>query len=244
MTTPVGATSAFRIIRDAMHNAGLLALGQDPNSDQLAAYTYRLNDVINVEQTQGLKLWLQEDMPITLSPGVGGPSNPYSLGPSGNVVMTKPTRIAKIGNYYIDVNNNRRPVDLISKSQYSTLSNVIQGGPVTSIYVDKQQSSLNVYTWYVPDVTAATGLLHVLVQQQVTNIVSITDNMDFPVEWMMFLSWALADEICTGQPQAIMDRCSARSGAYRTLLQDWDVEDTDTTFSPDQRYGRGGSRFR
>jgi hypothetical protein len=204
-------TTAYRVICNAMQNAGYLATGDEPSSEQVATYMNRLNDFINYQQTKGLKLWLQEDFAISLTAGVGGPGNPYSLGPTGNIVMTKPLRIPDSGNYYLDVNNIRRPVNVLAKVDYSLLSNVYQGGPITSIYVDKQQITLNVYTWYIPDTIAAMGSLHVLLQQQITNVVSITDNMAFPLEWFLYLHWGLADEICTGQPQTIMDRCQQRA---------------------------------
>jgi hypothetical protein len=234
-------TTAYRVICNAMQNAGYLAQGQDPNSDQVAKYMNRLNDFINFQQTQGLKLWLQEDFAITLTAGVGGPGNPYSLGPSGNIAMTKPLRVPDTGNYYLDVNQISRPINLLAKTDYATLSNVFQGGPITSIYVDKQQLSLNVYTWYIPDAIAAQGTLHVLLQQQVTNVISVTDTMAFPLEWFIYLHWGLADEICTGQPQAIMDRCERRAMMYKEALEAWDVEDASTIFQPDFRVSVGSA---
>jgi len=77
------------------------------------------------------------------------------------------------------------------------------------------------------------------VQQQIANFTGLYDTIDFPQEWMMALRWGLADDICTGQPQAIMDRCKANAGMYRTALEDWDVEDTSTRFTPDSQT-RGG----
>ena len=61
---------------------------------------------------------------------------------------------------------------------------------------------------------------------------------------MMGLRWALADELSTGQPQAIMDRCERKATAYRQALEDWDVEDAPTSFTPDQRALYATSSFR
>jgi len=78
----------------------------------------------------------------------------------------------------------------------------------------------------------------------VTNFISVTETMNFPIEWRIALRWGLADELATGQPQAIMDRCQGRALAYRTMLEDWDVEDASTRFTADTRgYGFMG-RFR
>ena len=91
-----------------------------------------------------------------------------------------------------------------------------------------------------PDATAATGTGHLIIQQQVTIFTNLTDTISFPEEWRMALRWGLADDICTGQPQATMDRCEKRAGTYRTMLEDWDVEDAATSFAPDQRIGQAG----
>jgi hypothetical protein len=155
--------------------------------------------------------------------------------------MTKPLRIQQ--GYYLDQFQIRRPIYPLSWDEWLRLSTVYQTGPLTQFFVDKQQTSLNVYTWLIPDTTAATGTMHLLTQQQVTNPINLTETMNFPDEWGAALVWGLADEICTGQPQAIMDRCLQRSAQYRMMLEDWDVEDAPTSFAPDQRmgaYSRGG----
>ena len=75
-------------------------------------------------------------------------------------------------------------------------------------------------------------------------MVMLTDETAFPLEWSMGLRWGLADELATGQPQAIMDRCERRATAYREKLEDWDVEDAPTSFAPDQRVTYATSSFR
>ena len=64
----------------------------------------------------------------------------------------------------------------------------------------------------------------------------------FPVEWFQALRWGLADELCSGQPQLIMERCERKAMMYRDLLEDWDVEDTSTRVTPDMS-GIAPSRF-
>ena len=57
MTTPISFNTPDRVIRFAMDNAGLLQDGDSPSSEQYAKYMPRLNDMINVWQTEGIKLW-------------------------------------------------------------------------------------------------------------------------------------------------------------------------------------------
>ncbi|MBV5322725.1 MAG: hypothetical protein JZU60_02685 [Ilumatobacteraceae bacterium] len=226
------------IINDAYFDAGLTQEGQIPNSEQIVMGMRKLTDIVNLFQTQGLKLWLMEDTAVSLVAGTGT----YTFGPAGSMVMAKPPRV--IDAYYEDANHIRRPLIPLAWNDYTRLSQINQQGQVNSYFVNKQQTQLSVFFWLIPDALAATGMAHLVLQKQVTNFITLTETLNFPIEWRIALRWALADELATGQPQAIMDRCQARATAYRLMLEDWDVEDAPTRFTPDSRsqYATGGFR--
>lgn len=236
MTAPAFSNTPYRLIAFAMEDAGLLQAGDEPSSEQYAKYLLRLYDLINLMQTQGLKLWLQLDQSITLVAGQAS----YTMLPGGNVNITRPLRALQ--GYYLDTNNIRRPLVPLSRDEYTRLSVTTTQGAVNSFFTDKLKDRLTIYFWLTPDATAATGTAHLLIQQQVTNPISLTEDIAFAPEWALALRWGLADDICTGQPQAIMDRCAARATAYRTALEDFDVEDTGTQFQPDRQGSGGGFR--
>ena len=243
MTTPASFNTPVRVITFAMRDAGLLQEGDNPNPEQLAEYSQRLNDLINYACTQGLKLWVNQDLPIPLTAGKGT----YTIGPTGDVVMAKPMRV--ISGYYNDTSDptspTRRPIFPMSWADWLSLSNVATLGSISQYFEDKQQTLISVSFWNTPDsFTAANGTAQLLVQNQITNFTGITDTMNFPNEWYMALRWGLADEICTGQPMDIQQRCKMRADHFRTALEDWDVEDASTFFKPDSRGGNAGSRFR
>ena len=241
MTTAASFATPDRIIRYAMVDAGTLQRGDDPGSDLIAEYTNRLNDLINLWGTQGLKLWTLTDQSITLTSG----TQAYTLGPGGSIITTKPLRA--IQGYYIDSSNNRRPIYPLSWDEWLRLSNVTNTGPISQFFIDKQLANLVVRFWLTPDATAATGTAHLLLPQQITNFTCVTDTMNFPQEWFLALRWGLADEICSGQPQATMNRCSERAAMFRQALEAWDVEDAPTRMQPDTQgggWGYGASRFR
>lgn len=237
-TTAASFPTAERVIQFAMQDAGLLAEGDEPNSDQLATNLVRLNDMVNLWQTQGIKLFLLEDISIPLVQGQGL----YVVGPAQGVNMTKPLRGLQA--YFLDQNNIRRPLVALSWDEWMRLSQINQQGSISSYFIDKQATFLNVHFWMPPAAADATGTGHILFQTQVTNYVSITDQTAFPQEWFIALRWGLADEISTGQSQAIMQRCQQRAVAYRTALEDFDVEDTTTQFAPDQRQTYNAQSFK
>lgn len=242
MTTPTDNTPNA-IITDAMVDSGLLMLGEDPSGEQLAQNMRRLRDLINAWQTQGIKLWLNVDTAVTL---VAGQAT-YSFKPSGDVNMVKPLRVIE-GYYLYTTSQTRRPIYVMSWRDYLTLGQAgtiaANRGAITQYFVDKQQSELDVTFWLCPDTNeAANGTAHVLLQTQVTQFTGLTDTMNFPLEWRMALHWGLSDEICTGQPDSIVQRCAQRAMMYKGILEDWDVEDAPTQIQPDPRMNMGG-RFR
>ncbi len=237
MTAPA-VNTPVSIITDAYLDAGLIARGETVDGDLIVDGMRRLTDLINLWQTQGLKLWLNVDTSVPLVAGTGT----YTLGPGSDVDMAKPLRVIEA--YYLDSNNIRRPLVPLAWNDYIRLSQVTTQGALNSYFVNKKQTELSVFFWLIPDATAATGTAHLLLQTQVTNFISVTETMNFPIEWRIALRWGLADEICTGQPETIMARCQSRAEAYRSMLEDWDVEDPATRFTPDQRAGQQSYSFR
>ena len=232
--------TAYGIIDDAMHDAGKLQEGQRPNSEQLASNLRRLNDLVNLWQTQGLKLFLQEEITVPLAVG----QSLYVLGPSGPaVVMPKPSRMLQ--GYVLNTSNIRRPLVPISRDEWERLSQVVgNNGTINSYMVDKQAYSLNLNLWPAPDSVEVLNTAVFLTQIQANGPVFLTDASSFPQEWRIALRWGLADDISTGQPDSIMARCAQRALAYRSALEDWDVEDAATMFNVDSRFYNTQGKFR
>lgn len=243
MPGPVTFNTPLRMVTYAYRHAGKLDQESDPTPTQLANGLNLLNDLINYEQTQGLKLWLDQDISIA-APILAAGTALYTIGPTGTVVLAgKPLRVLQ--GYYVDSSNNRRPIEPpMAREEYYRLSNVTSQGPITSYYVDKQQNTLNVYLWNTPDAEAALGTVHLIVQTQITNMVSLTDAVSFPQEWFLYLQWALAEQLSTGQPVTIINRCEQMAARYRSALEAWDVEDPATRFVPDSRMMQDRGRFR
>lgn len=237
MAGPILNNTSDRIIRQAMREAGLLEKGSNPTSEDYAEYLPRLNDLVNFYQTGGLKLWLNEYVTIPLVAGVGT----YVFGPGG--ILTAHREMRVLEGYYTLPNGVSRPLIPLSWDTYYSLSNQTAEGAVNSYFANKQQLNLIVKLWLVPDATAAQGVANFVMQVPVTNQINLTDQMNFPTEWFIALYWGLADEICTGQPFEIVSRCKEKAFVYKTALEDWDVEDAPTNFTPDPQKGGYSSRF-
>jgi len=252
MTTASAAaapSTCYQVICDGMKDAGKLGEGREPTGEQLAENMRRLNKYVNYLQTQGAILWVQEDVALK-APVLQAGKNAYTFGPLGDVTsISRPRRIIDSG-YFLEPNSlSKRPLSMISRNEFNTLSTTVQQGTITSYYVDKQLQvpstpglSMVVNLWMTPNAQAALGEVHLVVDGQIPNFSNLTDTMAFPPEWALCLEWGLADQICTGMPQEVVDRCASKSLSYEAGLLNWDVEDASTTFQPDPRGGYSGKR--
>lgn len=222
------SNSVYGIIKDAMSDAGLLQEGDDPNSEQLSVYMRRLCDIINLWQTGGLKLFLLEERSIDLISG----QFQYTLNNAAGVFPQRNLRVLQ--GRIVDTEGNYRTINPISWQEWNTLQQT-SPGTITSYMVDKRTTSLVVNFWPTPNLQEAANIAVLLVQMQAANPFNLEADVLFPQEWRIALRWALADDICTGQPMAIMQRCQERALTYKEQLESWDVEDASTSFSPDFR---------
>lgn len=233
MTAMTATAIVTKAYQDCQRLARFASLVADQQTDALD----RLNDIINLWQTQGLKLFLDYEHTVTLVASQGT----YSFRSGGDVNVSRPLEVKHVS--YWDSNSVSRPLHPISRQEWSSLSNRTQTGSVNQYFAEKLYDRLNLHLWNVPDSTAAAGTLRVVVRAQADNPATIGANVLFPPEWALALRWGLADELATGMPDAVQARCAQRARAYREALEDFDVENTETYFQPDQR-GLTASRFR
>lgn len=239
MTAPANLNTAERLIRQALKDAGRLQVGDTPSAEVLADCLSRLYDIINTWQTQGLKLWLNTTQSVSLTSGTAS----YTLGPAGSILTLKPLRV--IEGWWVSSDGARRPLTPLSWNEYHRLGNLTSSGSVNSYFVDKQTANLVVKFWQVPDTAAAAGSVDLLLQRQAVSPTELDENVALPIEWYQAVRWALADEMATGQPQLIMERAERKAVYYRSILEDWDVEDVSTRFQVDPlTSGLSASRFR
>jgi len=221
-----------------MQNAGLIESVATASSDQITSMLPRLNDLINVWQTEGLKLWLTRSVTVPLVAG----QPDYELGPSLDVSMARPLRVD--GAWYVTTAGNRRELTVAARKSYRTLPNLTQQGSINTYYTEKLPAKLVVWFWNAPTAAeAAAGSVELDVRSQVTGFDAVTASTSFPDEWALALQWGLADEISTGQPQVIMDRCQQRAQVYKEKLDSFEVEDAPIQMSVDMPisgYGTGG----
>lgn len=226
MALPDYFHTAERIIRQALLDTGRLQFGSDPSPEAYQDARDRLADLIHTAQVDGIKLWLNNLRTVTL------------VADQASYDFASPRELRVVGGWYVLTTGNRRPLNQRSWEDFYGLGDLTQTGVPTDFFVNKQQEQLTVTLWQIPTAQAATdGSVELLCQTQPTAPVELSDELGFPVEWYMYLRWGLADELSTGQPEAIVSRCEKRAAHFKAKLEDWDVEDGSTDFQPNLSHG-------
>lgn len=226
-----------RIITMAYRDAGKLPADADADSTQFLDGMNRLADILYFQQTQGLKLWLLQDLTVPLVAG----QDLYTFGPVGaTTIMAKPFRV-EFGYATSGPEANRRQIDPLSYQDWTRLSNITQHGQVIQYFVDKQLDLMKVHLWLVPDAEQVLGSVHLVMRTKAKHLENLSETMTFPPEWYIALRWALASELATGQPLAIQSRCELFASDYLDRLEGFDIEDVSVQIQADYSQLSGGS---
>lgn len=224
--------TASAIIAKAYADANKLSRGASPSAAQQTDGLDRLNDIINFEQVRGLKLFLEFEAVVTLVAN----QQTYSFMPGGSYSIARPLRILTAA--YWDTQNNVTPLTVMARQDWATLTSRTTKGRPNQFFPERLFDRMNMHLWLVPDTEAATGTVHATLHAQATNP-TISAATGFPIEWVMFLRWALAADLATGMPQEVIARCEAKARDAREVLENFDVEEAQTRFQPNYAIMQG-----
>lgn len=234
--------SIDRMVRMAMFDAGLLEEGADPTPEQQNTNVQRLLDMIQVWQVEGCKLFLLRDVILPLQLNL----STYAIGnASPNLNMPKPLRVEDV--YWRDAaGTQHRDIFRVELHDWVRLPPAQPNSTITQFYEDRQNNWITIKFWNQPGSYDVSGQMHLVLRTiGQGGITSIADTItaNFPIEWAMALRWGLAADLCTGQPDSIVQRCERMAIHFKTILENFDVEAGGISFQPD-RSNYAPSRFK
>lgn len=162
-----------------------------------------------------------------------------SAASSGNVVFAYTSKIQRpqriLSAYRRNIDNNDIPVDVVSRQEYSDLSNKLVEGKTNKVFYDPQLTNGTLYAWPTPDLV--TDVIRFWYERPLEDFDAATDNPDFPIEW--------AEAIAAG----LLYRIARKYGASRSEIEDYkndadeklqialgfDRETASVMFQPDYR---------
>ena len=198
MTTS-GSTS-YNPTRDIIVNRALRLIGAYSSNDSAtAAQKADAYDVLNAMlkswQVEGFS-WIRAFVTLTLVQA----QNSYDLGAAttDNFVYsgsaTTAARPIKIfGVTRRSPSGSEISVLPVSRSDYMVIPNKTNQGKVNQYYYDPQLSMGKLYVWPAPD--ASLDVLVLDVDRPIQDVLSDTDTMDFPQEWIEVIAYGLASKL-------------------------------------------------
>lgn len=219
------------------------AVAADTVVDVDSTTGFVLGDNIGVKLDDGTIHWttiaaIPDTDTVTLTAAVPSAA---AIDNSVYVYTTKSGRPQKILYAYRRDGTNDTPVGIISREEYSTLSNKGSSGPVNQIHHDPQLTTGNLFVW--PAVDTSVDKLILIAQDIVSNLDTAAGNPEFPPEWHNALLWNLAEEMAPEyeyekrNPKGMKFLSYKAKDKLETLL-DYDVGESDMRMGmSDRKWG-------
>lgn len=195
-----------------------------PSDDQMTQGLIVLNIMLKGWQADGLNLFRQEQVTLTVTANQGQPSNPYSITPLILDLTEARLVIQPSPNLY------ERPLGIYSYIDYMNLPNkqaANTAGP-SIIMFDRQTNASNVYIWPL----ATNGCtINATVARTISDVNAPEDALDLPAEWTECVVYNLADRLMEDGGVRAADPATAQSItqhaiAFYTKLLNFDRPDS------------------
>jgi len=233
------STNGSQIVTDAYLVCGGIDIEAAPSAAQYALALRMLNRMIKQWQTRGVMLSFFKDVTFTLTSGVGS----YVVGTGQtppNIATSRPMRVISANRK--DSSGNETEMTIISREDYSRLSDKANTGIPTQLYYDRQATSGTIYVWPVPSDSTSTAII--TIERQVEIFVDDGDTPDFPVETELALVYGLAGILCGPLTIPLQEAQIIKAEALNYFNQALmtDQETTGFFFQPDRRGRNMGYR--
>ena len=177
-------TTVQNIVNRAARMLGQLQPNTDLGDDETADAIFALNSMLDSWGNDGLMCFAYKDESLTLTAN----TNPYSIGPGGDLDTTRPVEI--IGAYVL-ASNIRYDVEIIDDGKYDAI-----GAPtVSSSWPDRinYRPTMDTGTLYVyPPSNGTTATLHLRTRVPLNSVSYASQQIDFPPGWVETLASNLA----------------------------------------------------
>lgn len=228
--TAIYTQSRDQVINGALRVLGVIGSGDKATPEDYSNCSEALNLYIKQLQTKGMPLWKVEDLQV---PMVNN-QYVYNLGPTGDVICTRPLRVVMA--FIRSPQNNDTTLQVISRQEYMQLGYKPSQGIPNQCYYDPQLNNGVLYVYNNPNTTGYT--IHLQVQMPVDDVLTPSQIPDFPSEWFNCLKFGLADQLALeyGVPAQVRAELAQRAEKYLEMMTDWSQEEASTSFVPEMRF--------
>lgn len=223
-----GSTSfsrnANQIIDKAYHRLGKASEGEAISARMYEDGLSSLNLILKSKLGTTDRLFLRTNGSVTLVSG------------QGSYAQTSALRMMSVRR--TDSNSDDTPMGELSRQEYFDLPNKVSSPSIpVSWYFDQQQASGTLYVWPAPSATAAADFtLSTTFLRRIGDMLSSSDDLDMPQEWLDPVIWMLADDLETEYPvndARLAGKIERKAAEAKQILDYWDTESTSVFMQPD-----------
>ena len=224
--------SSKEIITESLEILGVLPEGDDPSQEQIKSSFRTLSMIVKAWQTEGINIWAVDNLEIPIVEG----KEVYSIGPSADVdVSYRPVRITH-GVYRNPTGPNASdiPLNNWSREEYWRLSQKSTKGVPLNVYLHRLKDKADLYVWPTGSGVEDEKLVLQL-QRSLSSGADENENVDFPAEYFLALSWWLAMTLSPkyGVTSAHYQKVQQQAMLYKSDAESYNREDTSVYLEPD-----------
>lgn len=164
-------TTAIGLITRSMRLSGAIGKGETPDSDEAADGLVALNSMLASFSTERLQIPYIVEESLTMVPGTAA----YTMGASGNLNTTRPTRIED--SCFIRYNSIDTPLELLNFQGYAAIvDKTTQSNIPQYLFPDMRTPLVYLTFWPVPSDAAAVA--HIFSWKQLQTFSTLTSTLD------------------------------------------------------------------
>lgn len=216
-----------QVISAALRKLAALRSGATPSTNQIADATVALNAMLKGYQTDGMPLWAIKEYSF---PTVANISS-YQIGEGQTIDTPMPLKLLQAfrsGTGFTNV-----PMNIYAKYDYNLLPlNNSEGTPVNIAYQPFSTYGI-LYLWPVPLDTSNT--ISIRYQRPFEDMVSASDDFDFPSYWMEPIIYGLAVRLAPEYGLSLEERqlLIKEASMFKEQALSFGTEEASLYFQPD-----------
>lgn len=218
------------IIKSALRKAAALGDYEEPTTGQITEAAFLLNSIIKSYHQIGMPVWAHKvvEIPCIHFDSAGK----VVLGIGATINTPKPLKISQC---LLEIDNNFRELYITDRQTYFNYAHNDSLGAPTAVYYQPERNTGSLYIYQRPDVYHQTnGTLHLHHQTTLQDVDLSTNEIDFPVEWVLLMIYELACHIAPDYGVPIQERSlliNERDRLKRESLN-FDVEEGSIYIQP------------
>lgn len=224
------ALTTNQIIDEAFAICGVASEGEAVSADQYFQATRTLNMMVKAWSASD-HIWLRTEAAVTPVAAQA----PYAL---ATLFTKRPLRVLSVRRR-LTSGTLDTPLRELSREEYEALPNKAVTGIPTAFFYDPQRATGTLYVWPAPDATFATDqTLRVTYLRPIEDFDETNNDPDLPQEWLLVLSYGLADHLGVkyGVKADLRQEIAARAALYKAQIDAWDSEPASLYMQP-EHYG-------